>query len=583
MAIDRNSNSYARKVRNNYNQNTMEKGLKIPAGLYRGIVVNNEDPRGMGRIRVQISKFYGTLEPGLDAGTNIDDEDIFLGAQWCRVLLPPTGGTSQVGGDGGQVAYGINGFRPSKDNEVLVAFSADGAAGIVIGVLPDEQKVGQTAMGPSVGRTDDGTVGLTQERGKTAGSVNDAPPIHPQQEAIVGQGLDKDRIRGLNFSSLNRDPTPRAMGITSPNGHAIVMDDGDLEDGSNLGMRMRTAGGSQILMDDTNGLIYIVNRDGTSWIEMNRNGDIDIYSQQSLNIGTPGDINMTCGGSFNLQAGRSINLQANGATGVKIAAPGGSVDIFAETNLNLQANANGNLRVAGNYRETAGRIDINGPPALAAALPNVNQLAGNTGTTESIAARVPEAEPWAGHLDVSVLDTGSISGAASITESQTYYYGTPANPIGYNDQTGEFDLENFPAASSGDFISFASHVDRNIDPTLINLVTEVARRFGRPLVIISGYRSPSYNANVKGAKRSQHMLGHAVDITGTGLNNSDRLQLIAIASAIGIRGIGVYSGGSLHFDNRSGARAGWGSDYTRASVPSYAVSALDTHRAGGFA
>jgi hypothetical protein len=79
------------------------------------------------------------------------------------------------------------------------------------------------------------------------------------------------------------------------------------------------------------------------------------------------------------------------------------------------------------------------------------------------------------------------------------------------------------------------------------------------------------------------MLGHAMDISSGGLTDQDRLDLVGIASSVGIRGIGVYNGGSMHFDNRTGARAGWGSDYTRNSVPSYAVATLNKHRGGGFA
>jgi phage gp45-like len=581
MSLDRSTNTFSRQVRSNYNQNTMEKDLKIPAGIYRGIVVDNIDPIGMGRVKVHISKFYGIIEPGLDAGTNIDP-DLYLGAQWCRVLVP-MGGTSQPAA-GGQVAYGINGFRPSIDNEVLVSFGGDSASGIVIGSLPDEQRVGNTSAGPSVADTTDGPA-LAQERSRTATSTTERPAPHPQQQALENQGLGRDRIRGLNYSSLNRDPTPRVMGITSPAGHAIVLDDGSLEDQSFLGMRMRSSGGNQVFLDDTNGLIYLINRDGTSWVEMNRNGDIDIYSAQSINIATPGDMNFDAGGSINMQAGKDLNLKALGARGIKIEAAGGTVDIYAATNLNLQADANGNLLIAGNYRESAARIDMNGPTAQAATRPQVTQLAGNTNVTESIANRVPEAEPWAGHLDVSVLDNNSASGAASGSESQSYYQGTPSNPTGVSDQGGNFDINNFPDApnTSGSLIQWASGVDRRVNPKLLQLTEEVARRFGRPLTIVSGYRSPSRNANAGGAKRSQHMLGNAIDISGSGLTNQDRLNLTAIASSVGIKGIGVYSGGSLHFDVRDGARAGWGSDYTRSSVPSYAVSTLDTHRAGGFA
>ena len=44
-------NKFSRKVRDAYNQNVMNKGLKIPAGIYRGFVVEIGDSRNMGRIK----------------------------------------------------------------------------------------------------------------------------------------------------------------------------------------------------------------------------------------------------------------------------------------------------------------------------------------------------------------------------------------------------------------------------------------------------------------------------------------------------------------------------------------------------
>lgn len=577
------TDSFSRRVRGNYNQNTMDKAIKIPAGIYRGIVVDTQDPRKQGRIKVQVSAFHGTMPVGVE-GTALNDPDEYLGAMWCRIALPWGGVTTptESGGGQGSNVYGMYGQPPTVNNEVLVAFGADTTSGVVIGVLPEDQRLGDLPGNGITKETSTGEVTLGQATAKTATSLNDLPSESPQAERLREQGLDKDRLRGQNFSSPARDPSPRVMGMTSPSGHSIIMDDGVLEDGSNLRMQMRTAAGAQILMDDTNGFIYIVNSNGSSWIEMNRNGDIDIYCGQSLNIATPGVMNFHAGSDINFQANGNINMKALGTMALEATA--GPFGIFSGSNLNLQADGNGNMLVAGNYRETAARIDMNGAAAAAANRATGNQLAGNTNVTESIAGRVPEAEPWAGHLDVSVLDSSSASGAASISESQTYYYGSPANPVGINNQTGEFDLQEYPPAQTGQFLRWAPGKDQRVDSRVIDLGDEVCRRFGRPATIISGYRSPSYNSSVGGARRSQHMLGKAIDVVfdGGALTNDEKNRVIAIASAVGFVGIGIYNS-SFHFDLRDGARASWGPNYSNSGVPAFARATMDRHLSGGFA
>lgn len=569
MANNRSSDGASRKVRPAYDQTSMGKGLKISSGIYLGIVVDAEDSRKQGRVKVQIIKFYGTIPLGVDVGA-FPDPELYQGAMWCRTMIPMGGVTSPAEGQGGigQNVYGIMGQPPSLHNEVVVAFSSDTHTGIILGVLPDPGKISGGAAAGVSGLDENGEVTPLTEKSKTDTDPNTPPPAHPQGEAIKTQGLHDDNIRGQTSSSPTRDPSSRVMGITTPAGHSLAMDDGRLEDGDSLLVRLRTAGGAQILMDDTNGLTYIINRNGSAWIELNSSGDIDIYSANSINMATQGDFNINCGGSFNVNATRSVIMQSNGAVGIQLAAPSGSVDVFAHANLNLQSDGNGNLRVAGNYRETAGRIDMNGPPALAATQPSINQLAENTNVTESVATRVPEAEPWGGHLDISTITGGSGgSGGGGATGG-----------------AGAPDISNYPDAGTGENLEWAPGKNQAVDPALIALVEEVCRRFGRNGIIISGFRNPSYNASVSGAKKSQHMLGQAIDVVfgGGALTSKEKNTVISIASAVGIKGIGIYSN-SFHFDNRDGARQGWGSDFTRNSVPGYAVDVMNTHRANGFA
>jgi len=72
---------------------------------------------------------------------------------------------------------------------------------------------------------------------------------------------------------------------------------------------------------------------------------------------------------------------------------------------------------------------------------------------------------------------------------------------------------------------------------------------GRPLKIVSGYRSPAQNKAVGGAPRSQHLYNRAVDIP-------EGYATIAQAEQAGFRGIGSKGIWAVHVDVRS-QRARW--------------------------
>jgi hypothetical protein len=58
-------------------------------------------------------------------------------------------------------------------------------------------------------------------------------------------------------------------------------------------------------MHDTDGIVYLSNASGNAWIEMNRDGRIDVYSGV-------GGINMRTQGDFNLHSDANINMHASG-------------------------------------------------------------------------------------------------------------------------------------------------------------------------------------------------------------------------------------------------------------------------------
>lgn len=90
-------------------------------------------------------------------------------------------------------------------------------------------------------------------------------------------------------------------------------------------------------------------------------------------------------------------------------------------------------------------------------------------------------------------------------------------------------------------------MDRTLIAALENL-RDIAG--GRPLRIVSGYRSPADNSRVGGAAGSQHLVGRAADIPAG-------YATLAQAVEAGFTGIGTSGRWATHVDVRRGHLARW--------------------------
>lgn len=208
--------------------------------------------------------------------------------------------------------------------------------------------------------------------------------------------------------------------------------------------RVRTRTGHQLLMHNSEDLIYIGNSRGTTWIEMTSNGKIDIFAQDSVSIHTENDLNIFANRDINMEAGRNFNLKAGGRGQIEIGSDfnqivgsnakitvgsnydlriGGTTKIASASDLNVVTSASAkytsagdtHVAVAGTYFESAADIHMNGPLANVAdvaeqvvplpthANPVTNTTAGwatakyQAGTINSIMKRIPMHEPWPLH------------------------------------------------------------------------------------------------------------------------------------------------------------------------------------------
>lgn len=187
-------------------------------------------------------------------------------------------------------------------------------------------------------------------------------PATPQEKALDDQGLLEDDARGITTSSARREFPSAVFGISTPGpldkqgprgeygkkqwrvkdkpisrlpGSSFVMDDGDdkwerkktpwegppeyadVEAGEtglrdrphNELIRLRTRTGHQILMHNSEDLIYIGNARGTAWIEFTSDGKIDVFATDSINFHTKQDFNFFVDRDFNLEIGRNFNIK----------------------------------------------------------------------------------------------------------------------------------------------------------------------------------------------------------------------------------------------------------------------------------
>jgi hypothetical protein len=308
-----------------------------------------------------------------------------------------------------------------------------------------------------------------------------AKPENPIARKLEAQGLLKDDIRGITTSSARREVPSMVFGISTPGpvdkkgktgkvgkfehkinnafvsrlgGSSFVMDDGDdkflretkasdgppeyasLEQGEdglkdvlhNELIRFRTRTGHQILLHNSEDLIYIGNSRGTAWIELTSDGKIEIYAEDSISFRTKQDFNFYADRDINMEAGRNFNTKVKGehhthvvkdhilvvdgnqkihikqnvdktydqnfthyikgdkvikidggltssvagdssstTSGNLVISMDGDYDLNASGHINQTAGGDSNFNSGGNHIETATKIHMNGPQASTAA------------------------------------------------------------------------------------------------------------------------------------------------------------------------------------------------------------------------
>ncbi len=113
----------------------------------------------------------------------------------------------------------------------------------------------------------------------------------------------------------------------------------------------------------------------------------------------------------------------------------------------------------------------------------------------------------------------------------------------------------------------------NIQVVMEQLEVLRAELGGKPITVISGYRSPAHNSAVGGATRSQHLCGRASDIRVADYTPAQvhaKIEELIAAGRMLQGGLGIYDT-FVHYDTR-GRRARW--DNRSATAQSQSVDAI---------
>ena len=378
------------------------RGVREERGVVKGVVKANVHGAHMGVIKVWIPTF------------STDETEK---AQW-RTVRYCTPFYSRVDSQGPnnnylstKVSSGIVTPPPDLGTEVLCFFpEGRNAEGYYFACVPDTFML-QTV--PEATRTPDGNPGGEfndnpngERSGKKVTNFKKEPrPTDFYTQAYLRQqGLLDDAVRGVNNSGYMRESPSELIGISSKGrriteqgadflttynaqvknpdtadkkvvdgllgpyarrkGHSITLDDGDIDGNSNQ-IRFRTSTGHQIMLNDSEGVVYVGNSTGSCWIELSNNGTMDVYAQDSINFRST---------NINFHADQNIKFHSKGYTQIvseqQLALEGkaeltafseGEVGITGKKTLHLHtdselfatstgassSNAGGNISVAG--------------------------------------------------------------------------------------------------------------------------------------------------------------------------------------------------------------------------------------------
>ena len=530
-------------------------GVREERGVVKGVVKANVHGAHMGVIKVWIPTF---------------STDPTEKAQW-RTVRYCTPFYSRVDSQGPnndymstKVTSGIVTPPPDLGTEVLCFFpEGRNAEGYYFACVPDTfmlQTVPEATRKPDGnpgGEFNDNPNGERSVKKVTNFKKEPRPTDFYTQAYLRQQGLLDDTVRGINNSGYMRESPSELIGISSKGrriteqgadflttynaqvknpdtadkkvvdgllgpyarrkGHSITLDDGDIDGNSNQ-IRFRTSTGHQIMLNDSEGVIYVGNSTGSCWIELSNNGTMDVYAQDSINFRST---------NINFHADQNIKFHSKGYTQIvseqQLALEGkaeltafseGEVGITGKKNLHLHTdselfatstgasyyNAGGNISVAGSL------VLLQGPKTQAKQAKKINATQKEDTTFDEASNqfildeeqllstsvdRLTMHEPFLyhGQANVATPYSGGLSGASgSPTGGYSIVPQAVAAPTAISDPTG-----GLGPGGAGGFAGVSSSISGAVSSSPIS-----AASFGGATSALQGADFGSFTKDISG-------------------------------------------------------------------------------------
>lgn len=294
-------------------------------GVFLGFVKDASDVQRNGRLKVWIPEF-NTAPENANGWIIVHYSSPFAGA----TNIETADANNVVTFQGTQTSYGMWMIPPDINNQVLVMFiNGDPSRGVFIGSLYNQfmnNMIPAMAASTNNYQYPNQSVPVAEYNKYDQRVKNPAQATHPYEatkfRGIGNQGLLNDRNRGITNTSARREAPSQVFGILTPGpviqetksaanirrkgGSSFIMDDGD----NSEYIQLATKSGAQIKINETTGFIYLINRDGTAWVQLDQFGNVDVFGARHISMRAQYDVNIRADRNINIEAGQNVFIKA---------------------------------------------------------------------------------------------------------------------------------------------------------------------------------------------------------------------------------------------------------------------------------